>query len=517
MTSRRSNLFKAFMITLLGSWGLAFAACAQTPAAAPPDPKIEQFLQLLSDPAVKDWLAREVKAAPATAAPADTSPPGDGGMQRSMVSSSLDRIKAHIKAIAAAFPELPVRFAQARSILTLEVADRGIAVIALLTAFFVAVGIALSYVAFKLSRPLRLWTISMPRNTPHGRVKKLGGRLVFACLMIGAFILGSAGTFLAFEWPPLLREIVLAYLTAAIIVWTVRMLTRFALLPPHLLVENAREVRALPMSDARAAHWDRWIFIIMIFFVTIGATFALLPTLGFSREDLLALAVPIDLLLLALCLAAVWLRPRLSVAEAGRIGGISHTTATWLLTVYFILLLVIRTSGAFVLFWFAVAAVALPAAIVMAHRAVHFVLRAPEGDETARPVPPVTIAVVDRGIRMALIVLSAYLLAKVWGLDMASMENTDPTTTLFLRGVLNTVVIVLAADFGWSIIKALIERKLGVETCRASATKRPRTCSIRSRRGSAPSADHPEHHLRRHRHHGDPDDPVFDRHPDRHR
>ena len=30
-----------------------------------------------------------------------------------------------------------------------------------------------------------------------------------------------------------------------------------------------------------------------------------------------------------------------------------------------------------------------------------------------------------------------------------------------LRGLLNAVVIVLAADFGWSIIKVLIERKLG--------------------------------------------------------
>jgi small-conductance mechanosensitive channel len=32
-----------------------------------------------------------------------------------------------------------------------------------------------------------------------------------------------------------------------------------------------------------------------------------------------------------------------------------------------------------------------------------------------------------------------------------------------LRGLINVVVIALAADFGWSIIKALIERKLGIE------------------------------------------------------
>lgn len=51
----------------------------------------------------------------------------------------------------------------------------------------------------------------------------------------------------------------------------------------------------------------------------------------------------------------------------------------------------------------------------------------------------------------------------MWGVSMSSMQNPEnPTTTLIMRGLLNTLVIALAADFGWSIIKALIERKLGI-------------------------------------------------------
>jgi small-conductance mechanosensitive channel len=42
------------------------------------------------------------------------------------------------------------------------------------------------------------------------------------------------------------------------------------------------------------------------------------------------------------------------------------------------------------------------------------------------------------------------------------MEKSDPVFTPLLRGLLNAIVIALAADFGWSIIKALIQRKLGV-------------------------------------------------------
>ncbi|RUW95775.1 mechanosensitive ion channel, partial [Mesorhizobium sp. M2A.F.Ca.ET.037.01.1.1] len=94
---------------------------------------------------------------------------------------------------------------------------------------------------------------------------------------------------------------------------------------------------------------------------------------------------------------------------------------------------------------------------------VNFVLR-PGSEDAGRPtIPAVTIAVIDRAVRMILILAAAYLLASAWGLDMQSMQDSNTTTTLILRGLINVIVIALAADFGWSIIKALIERKLGIE------------------------------------------------------
>jgi small-conductance mechanosensitive channel len=403
----------------------------------------------------------QVTNPPAGAAPADTGPQADvEGMQPSMVSTALERIKKHLGRIAMAWPGLSAKYQRTSDIIMVEFADRGVTGIALLIAFFIAVGAGLAYLALRLTRPLRLWIIALPHTTPEGRVKEVGGRLLLVSILVGAFMLGSAGTFLLFEWPPLLREIVLAYLTAAIVIWTVRMFARFVLLPPNLQVEHAREVRVLNVDDDRAAHRYRWIVVLVTVFALVAATFSLLPTFGFAADDLLALAVPADLTLLALGLAAVWLRP-LPPAEDRR-GRIGHTARSWLLTVYFVALLTIRTSGAFVIFWFAVAAVALPAAIVMTHRAVYYVLRPPEAGSDARPVPAVTMAVIDRGIRMALIVLAAILLARAWGLDMHTMEKSDPVFTPLLRGLLNAIVIALAADFGWSIVKALIERKLGV-------------------------------------------------------
>jgi small-conductance mechanosensitive channel len=443
--------FGALMACGLSAW-------AQTPQNPPPE-KVDQLIKLLSDPAVKDWLAQQVQAPtpPGAAAPAGAGPQA---MQPSMVSSTLERIKQHLESLAMAWPRLPAKYQRSKDILMVEFADRGVTGIALIIAFFVAVGVGLAYLALRLTRPLRLWIIALPRDTPQGRAKKVGGRFLLVLTLVGAFMLGSAGTFLMFEWPPLLREIVLAYLSAAIVIWAVRMFARFVFLPSTLKVEHVREVRVLNVDDDRADHWYRWIVILVTVFALVAATFSLLPTFGFTADDLLALAVPADLAMLAIGLAAVWLRPVPSAENHhGRVG---HTASSWLLTAYFILLLLLRTSGNFFGFWLAVVVVALPAAIVIAHRAVHYVLRSPAAETGAKPVPAVTLAVIDRGIRMALIVLAAFLLARAWGLDMHSMESSDPMLTPILRGILNAVVIALAADFGWSIVKALIERKLGV-------------------------------------------------------
>ena len=461
MNLRHFGLLPLLGVLFAALFAIAPPAWGQTNQAVEPAPeKVDQLINLLADPVVKEWLARQVEAAdpPGTPVPTDTRP---SDMEPSMVSSTLDRIKHHVGRIGVAWPGLPAKFERTSDILMVEFADRGVLGIALIIAFFVAVGVALAYFVFRLTRPLRLWTIALPRNTPHGRLKKLGARALFVATMIGAFMFGSAGTFLMFDWPPLLREIVLAYLTAAIVIWGGRMFARFVLLPPKLQIDHAREVRILNITDQRAAHWYRWTVILVAVFALVAATFMLLPTFGFNADDLLALAVPADLLLLALGLMAIWLRPRLTLEEGEQPGRVGYTATSWLLTAYFVALLVIRSSGAFILFWSAVAAVALPAAIVMMHRAVRYVLRPPEGDTESRPIPAVTVAVIDRGIRMALIIFAAFLLARAWGLDMQSMETRDPTITMFLRGLLNAVVILLAADFGWSIIKALIERKLG--------------------------------------------------------
>lgn len=446
---------------------LAGPALAQAPANVPPE-KVKQLFELLDDPSVKAWMAgQRNQDAGSTGAPAGlATPPADAspnavaapGQMNTMASSTLDRIKHHIERIVRTLPLLPGQFARVRAETMDDMSSKGPAGVLLLIAMFIAAGVALTWATYRLTRPFRLWIIAQPKDTPIGRAKKIGGRTLYSSLLIVSFALGSAGAFMLFDWPMLIREIVLTFLMAAVVTAAVRMYLAAMLVPSFMQVENAVEVRALPITNETADHWFYWLPRIVGVFAFFAAAFILLPGLGIDRDGMMVLSVGADFVLLLLFLLAVWRRPRTQRE------GAHHTATTWLLTAYFVVLFLQRIAGLPILFWFTFAAFFLPFAIVLAQRGVNFVLR-PGSEEAGRPtIPAVTIAVIDRGIRMIFILAAAYFLARVWGLDMQSMQDGDTTTMLVLRGLINIIVIALAADFGWSIIKALIERKLGIET-----------------------------------------------------
>ncbi|MER9401501.1 mechanosensitive ion channel family protein [Mesorhizobium sp. M0615] len=455
-----------FAIALL----LAGQAQAQATATVPPE-RVKQLFELLDDPSVKAWVAEqrnqdagstgapaEAGASPADASSDAVTPPGQ---MNTMASSTLDRIKRHIERIVRTLPLLPGQFARVRAHTMQDMSSKGPVSVLILIVMFIAAGFAFTWATYKLTRPFRLWIIAQPKDTPIGRAKKIGGRALYSSMLIVSFALGSAGAFMLFDWPMLIREIVLTFLMAAVVTRAVRLYAMATLVPSFMNVENAVEVRALPITNETADHWAYWLPRIVGVFAFFGAAFILLPGLGIDQDGMTVLSLGADFVLLLLFLLAVWRRPgtqRDGVHQSGR------TAATWLLTAYFVVLFLQRNAGLYILFWFTFAAFFLPLAIVLTQRGVNFVLR-PGSEDAGRPtIPAVTIAVIDRGIRMIFILVAAYLLARVWGVDMQSMRGGDTTTMLILRGLINVVVIALAADFGWSIIKALIERKLGIQT-----------------------------------------------------
>lgn len=446
--------------------------CPSAAQEAPPA-KVEQLLEILADPAVKAWLDQQSKAG------ATVATPPAAAKEAPMMSSGLAMIRTNAEALISAFPTLPAQFARARAVLLAEFNDAGLFVTLALIAGFIAGGIGMDKLLRSRTGAYLDWMKSIPKTNPLGRLKSLGARSLFAAMMVAAFMVGSVGVFLLFDWPPLLREIVLGFLTAAIITRIMLMLGRVVLMPPFLGIPNPESYRVVAMSDARAAHWYRWIGFVVGWFISVGVTLDLMETFRFDDPGRLAVASVAGFVQISLVLAAIWLRPAEPGAEVHRV---SPKATSWLLTIFFVTLWVLRVSGVYAAFWLLFAAVALPAAILATRKAVHHVLRAPEDD--SEPFPQVAIAVIDRGLRVFLILVSVYLLARAWGLGLEGMAQGEGTQEKLLRGGLRAVVILLAADFGWSVIKAMIARRLGEDLPDAagghSATANPKQARLRT-------------------------------------
>jgi small-conductance mechanosensitive channel len=457
---------RALAVCLLVSLAAGSAAAetgAPSPVASvdggadlPPD--VATLLDLLSKPGVQDWLTARSAAATASPPPAPTpSEPRMGAM-----SDGLSSVRAYMLDLAAGLPTLPAQFARAGNILTLEIQRWGLALVAALVGGFVIFGLVLDGLVHRATAGYRRWMIGQPRTTPAGRAKGMIGRFGLGAMKLAAFVLGSAGLFLMFDWPPLLGKLVLDYVIVAIIVRAVLMLGRATLLPPHLGTRNAVEIRALPLSDAAAAHWYRWSGVIAGLFAVLHAAFGQLEILGFDERGRNVLLVPSGLVCLAAVLLAIWLRPGPESADAG----FRHGLSTWAMTGSAVVLLGLAVSGQFILFWVLLAALLLPAAVILCRNAVRYVLRPPEEGSGASPVQPITLALIDRGIRILLVVGVAWAVLRATGGDVAMMGSDDDMRTGLIRSAFRALLIVLGADFCWSLIRALIVHRLdpgGVE------------------------------------------------------
>ena len=85
-----------------------------------------------------------------------------------------------------------------------------------------------------------------PLWTKGERLRALGRRAFYGLCVLLAFAIGSVGAFLLFEWPPLLKEVVLAYLMVFLIVRLVLVLGRFLLAP------GAERFRVIPTATPSA-------------------------------------------------------------------------------------------------------------------------------------------------------------------------------------------------------------------------------------------------------------------------
>ncbi len=439
----------------------ATPALAQSPApgaGAEPPPRVQELLELLGDPGVRDWLeaqrARSHAPAPAAAS--------EEAQIEGYFATPVAAIRQHFASLAAAFPMLPADFAQARALLVADLQDRGLVEILLLLCGFVALGFGAEWLFWRVTAAAHQRIGELDLATVGDRLRAVATRLAFGTGLVIAFALGSVIPFLPFHWPPLLREIVLGYLLAFLAVRLALVISRVLLAPGGRYGYDVERFRIIPMSTTAARFLYPRLGLLVAWFAFGRVTLILLGALGFSPEARHLVGYLLGLGLLAIGLEMVWRRPRAVPADVLPAAGrrpLGRGARNVLLSGYFLVLWTLWVAGSMPVFWLAVLAVALPAAVGATQRSVNHILR-PPGVDTGEGLPSVRAVCLERGLRAALIIGAALLLAHAWHIDLVALTASDTMLTRLVRGVLSAVVILLIADLAWHVLRTVIDHKL---------------------------------------------------------
>ena len=457
----------ALLVSISVSGNLtAFAAATNPPVVAPepssagapaPD-KVRQLLDLIDDPQVRAFLAR--RKAPSDASKAEHA----SGTMAGDLGDELQGFRNHLRALAAAAPRLPHEFETARSMLVEAVGQREILTLGLFLAAFVGLGFGGEWLFRRFTRRWSAWLIGLDLATTGERVWAVFARLAYGLGLIVSYALGSIGAFLLFDWSILLKQILLGYLVASLLVRLSFVIGRFFLAP------GAERFRVAPLSTAAASFLFYRLGLVAILLAFGSQTIDLLGSFGFSPISRELSIYALGVVLLAVALETVWRFPHLErpVATPGidapqeeRSRYSRRFSIKLAASALLLLLWGLWVAQAGTAFWLTAFAAGLPAAIMVTQRSIRHVLRpadaAYSGEADAHRLE---IVFFERGVRSLLIVLAALMLGRLLGVDFVSLTMRDTLTTRILRGSLGVVIVVLVADFLWHTIRALIDRKL---------------------------------------------------------
>jgi small-conductance mechanosensitive channel len=426
------------------------------PALEPSAGELRAFADLLRDPKIQAWVQAQAAASSSSSGAAGTAtttpaPAAEAATTQQLLAGQLTAVRAFLGDLTAALPTIPAELSHAWLILYLEFEDRGLLSVLVLILTFVGTGIGLEWLFWWATTGFRRRMIASPLETVNDRLHAVGLRLAYGIGVLAAFAVGSVGAFLLFHWPPLLEEIVLGYLTIVLEVRLTLIAARILLAP------GAERFRVVPMSTPAATFWFVWSAILVGWFSFIGVTLQILTTLGIAPAAGYALGIVGGFLLLGMTLFTVWRTPPLGAgAEAPHASRLGRG----LLTVYLAAVWLALLAGTTKLFFVGIMLLLLPLALIGANRSVNHLLRPPGSTAAADAMPTITTVCLERGLRALLLIGGAYSIVWILGINLGEITTRDTLAARLIAGLINALVIGLAAEFLWHLLKTWIDRKL---------------------------------------------------------
>ncbi|MGH6861933.1 MAG: mechanosensitive ion channel domain-containing protein [Phyllobacterium sp.] len=408
---------------------------AQSNGAGQQPEKIDQLLKLLDDPEVKAWISS--KPLPPTSE--NIAEISAGAL---MVWSNA--IRTHLRGVAKAVPALPGELARAGSTIMTQINGRGPGAVLALVAVFAGLGLGAELVFQRWILRRRRGSLSHlgPSTQAHHAI---AASIFVALAPLAVFTIVSVGAFLVFNWPPLLAALVLPML-AALIAWRVMMKATAVLLAP-----GNEAVRLVALDDAHSLFWYRRVAWFAGVFLTGWAATGLMMALNFAPDVRSLIVYGIGLGLLAIALETIWRRPAPSVASR------AYRIKEWGLTFYVCLLWILWVAGLSLAMWIGLYVLLMPPLL----RTTTTVVKAlfSQSADAQEPRSAVFEVLLERGARVVVIVLAVAWLGIVIRARASGLMEDDDARRI-IRGVLGGVVILLAADLIWHIVKGLINRRI---------------------------------------------------------
>lgn len=284
---------------------------AETPPPSPND--VRELMRLLSDPGMVEWLRAQSEAGEGT--------PGSrpGTSLREDFAARASDIRARLGALAVSWRNLPAAPAFLtdvwRSSITADQTLRSITYVLI----FLVVGGGLEWL-YRQYVQVVLTRVELRRSqTLWARVS---AALLRAALMLGGlavFSVAAIGTFLSFDWPPLIENVVLNLLIVVITVRSARTLSVFLLAP------QIAELRLVPLETGLARPLHGWITLLATVAASAFAIADIFSHLAGTTDAVgaaLAVTVSAGLLCTLLLLTAIW-----HIAAINRTAGTSAARA----------------------------------------------------------------------------------------------------------------------------------------------------------------------------------------------
>ncbi|KQU72701.1 hypothetical protein ASD52_21900 [Ensifer sp. Root142] len=427
----------AFLMVFLGLASASHAQSQGSTSAAEPA-KVQQLIELLDDPEVRQWLATKQPAAPGATAPAATTS-ADAKPEPGFAARWTAEIRHHLTGITNAVPRIGPEFDAARIRLAGDMENHGSAPILKGFLLILLVGYGAEYaLRYLLRRTLRSAALTGAARTILVKVLPL---LVFA--------IATTAVLAVAEWPSRLEETIAPLLVA----W----------IGARLLITNGAAVMSggavdatdpsgragyLSLTAEDARFWYRSSVAIICAAAAIWGIGDAMQALSVAPDVRNLVAAALGLIVLALAILTVLRRPAATTGSRRVVGNI-------LLVSFLVLLWVLWVADMRVLFWIGLYFIGLPPLLRFTSAFARTMLDV-SADDDMRVMRNVLI---ERGARLAIIALAAGWLALVFRVNAAMMVQDDVFNRIF-RGALAGVVILLAADLIWQLTKSLISLRV---------------------------------------------------------